>query len=149
MHLQIRCRPKASPPDVERLLDRLEKEGVNLIGVGGSDVEFGGELALVPEHDHVDLAMQALEPYDPRLLDADDPDSGLSLCLAGHHSGGLHACLKGVASENLEKGRIIRDIVIVVPDDDQHAAHQVPVLIYSEVVRTPQNIQPPDDNVPD
>ena len=94
MHLQARCQTSASPPDVEKLLRRVRDAGVNLQAVGGSDVEFGGEIALVPEHGQEDALMDALAPYKPRLLSTDDPDSGLTLCLADNQSGGLHACLE-------------------------------------------------------
>jgi hypothetical protein len=140
MHLQVRCHPKASPPDVEKVLGLLATAGVNLIGVGGSDLEFGGELALVPEHGQEQQALEALADYHPRLLDSDDPESGLTLCEAQHQSGGLRACLQAVGTSNLSQGRIIRDILIGVPDDSQHGARIVPVQIYSELVRTPQNI---------
>lgn len=140
MHLQVRCVPKSSPPDVEKVLGLLAQAGINLIGVGGSDLEFGGELALVPEHGQEQQALDALAAFHPRLIDADDPESGLTLCLAEHQSGGLHACLQAIATDNLGRGRIIRDILIGVPDDAQLAARQVPVQIYSEAVRTPQNL---------
>ena len=148
MHLQVRLFPAASPPDVEKVLGLLEAAGVNLLGAGGSNVEFGGELALVPEDGQEDLVMSTLSDYNPRLLSAEDADSGLTLCLAQHQSGGLHACLADASARNLETGRIIRDVVIVVPDDAQHAAHQVPVQIYSEEVRTPQSMHQsgPGDN---
>ena len=49
MHLQVRCNPTASPPDVEKFLDRLAKAKVNLGGAGGSNAEFGGEFAIALE----------------------------------------------------------------------------------------------------
>ena len=137
MHLQVRFQPRSSPPDVEKVLDRLAKAGVNLVGIGGSDVEFGGELAIVPEHGHEAKAMQALARYQPRTLDSDDPDSGLSLCIVDHQAGALHRCLREVAQRNLARGWIIRDILIGVPDDAQREARQVPVQIYCDVIRTP------------
>jgi hypothetical protein len=140
MHLQIRCRPIASPPDVEKALDRLAKQGVNLVAIGGSDVEFGGELAVVPEDGQEDQALEALRPYNPRVLHVDDPESGLTLCLVENRPGALHDCLSKTSAANLERGRIIRDILIGIPDKEEQAAGQVPVHIYSEQVRTPQTI---------
>lgn len=142
MHLQVRFHPKASPPDVEKVLERLARAGVNLIGIGGSDVEFGGELAVVPDDGQVDLALEALQPYHPRVVRTDDPDSGLTLCVVNDRPGALHRCMQDVALENLGRGRIIRDILIGVPNQEQKDAGQVPVHIYSEVVRTPQTIGP-------
>ena len=140
MHLQIRLIPKTSPPDVDKVLERLAGK-VNLVGVGGSDLEFGGELALVPQDGQEQDALDALASYHPRVLHVDDPDSGLKLCVVdSNESGSLHRCLKGIAEENLEKGRIIRDILIGVPDRDQQAAGQTPVHVYSELIRTPQSL---------
>ena len=140
MHLQVRFQPRSSPPDVEKALRKLAQAGVNLIGVGGSNLEFGGEMAVAPEHGQEQLAMDALAEYHPRLVDSTDPESGLTVCVAEHHSGGLHACLEAAATDNLGRGRIIRDIVVGVPYDAQHSAGQVEVQIYSEAVRTPQNL---------
>lgn len=136
MHLQVRFAPKTSPADVEKALRKVKNAGINLVGIGGSDLEFGGELALVPEHGQEDALMRALAAYNPRLLDSNDPDSGLTLCVVGHRSGGLHDCLANTANSNVERGRIIRDILIGVPDADQQAANEVPVQIYSEPVKT-------------
>lgn len=136
MHLQVRFQPASSPADVEKALRKVKNAGLNLVGIGGSDLEFGGELALVPEHDQEDALMRALAAYRPRLLDADDPESGLTLCIVSHQSGGLHECLVKTAINNIERGRIIRDILIGVPDMDQQARNEVPVQIYSEPVKT-------------
>ena len=112
MHMQIRCHPVASPPDVDLLLSRLAERGVNLVAVGGSDVEFGGELALVPEDGQESLAIEVLEEfgYPHRELYKDDPDSGLRLCMASHESGGLHRCLEEASISNRDKGWKIRRI---------------------------------------
>jgi hypothetical protein len=140
MHLQIRLYPKASPPDVEKVLGQLAAAGINLVGIGGSDVEFGGELAVVPEDGQEDQAMEVLAAYHPRQLHVDDPDSGLTLCVVDNEPGALHRCLQDAASENLTRGWIIRDILIGVPDEDERAAGKIPVHIFSEVVRTPQSL---------
>jgi hypothetical protein len=140
VHMQIRCNPVASPPDVDLLLSRLAEAGVNLVAVGGSDVEFGGELALVPEDGQEDLAIGVLNEfhYTHHELFVDDPDSGLRLCLASHESGGLHQCLKDAASENRDRGWKIRDILVGVPDDEEFAAKKIPVHIYSQPEGTQQ-----------
>ncbi len=140
MHLQVRLVPKRSPADVEKVLGIVAGQGINLVAVGGSDVEFGGELALVPEDGREDDLVEALKEYHPRVLRVDDPDSGLRLCLVENAPGAFHRCLRDVGDDNLARGRIIRDILVGVPDDDQAAAGQIPVHIYSEVVRTAASI---------
>ena len=142
MHLQMRTAPVSSPPDVELLLRRLKDDGVNLQAVGGSNVEFGGEFAIVPEDEHEDLARATLQRfhYPFREILVDD-DVGLDLCEVGDAVGGLHGCLKDVAQKNLERGRIIRDITVGVPDDDQRSRGVIPVHIYSEEVRTPASVE--------
>jgi len=138
MHLQVRFVAKSSPWDVEKVLGRLAAKGVNLVGVGGSDVEFGGELAIVPEEGHEDLALEVLRPYGPRVLHVDDPDSGLRLCLLDNKAGALHECLRDIAADNLQQGRIIRDILVGVPSKEHPG--KVPVHVYSELIRTTQTV---------
>jgi hypothetical protein len=141
MHLQVRLAPHHSPPDVDKVLDRVAKAGLNLVAIGGSDLEFGGELALVPEEDQEDQLVEALEGYQTRIVRVADPDSGLKLCMVDNEPGALHRCLKDVATTNLGQGRIIRDILIGVPDADAAAAGQIPVHIYSEQVRTSASVE--------
>ena len=97
MHLQMRAKPVSSPPDVELLLRRLKDDGVNLQAVGGSNVEFGGEIAIVPEDEHEDQARTTLlerfhYPFR-EILVADDV--GLDLCEVGNAVGGLHGVPEG------------------------------------------------------
>jgi hypothetical protein len=134
VHMQIRCHPANSSPDVDLLLSRLADKGVNLVAVGGSDVEFGGEFAFVPQHGHEALAIGVLDEfgYPHRELDTDDPDSGLRLCMANHESGGLHHCLEEASIANREKGWKIRDVLIGVPEEADFKAGKIPVQIYSE-----------------
>jgi len=142
MHLQMRTAPVSSPPDVELLLRRLKDEGVDLQAVGGSNVEFGGEIAIVPKDEDEDKARATLLKFHypfREILVADDV--GLDLCEVGDSVGGLHGCLKNVAQKNLERGRIIRDITVGVPDDDQRSRGVIPVHIYSEEVRTPASVE--------
>jgi hypothetical protein len=135
MHLQVRFSPRLSPPDVAQALQTVKDAGLSLRGIGGSDVELpGGEVALAPSHDDAKALMDALVAYKPRLLDADDPESGLTLCIVEDRAGGLHDCLIETANLNAGKGRVIRDILVGVPDAEQQAAKQVPVQIFSESV---------------
>jgi hypothetical protein len=142
MHLQMRTAPVSSPPDVELLLRRLKDDGVDLQAVGGSNVEFGGELAIVPKDEHEDQARATLQRFNYPFREIHvDEDAGLDLCEVGDSAGGLHACLKDIAQKNLERGRIIRDITVGVPDDDQRSRGVIPVHIFSEEVRTPASVE--------
>lgn len=138
MHLQVRVNPKASPPDVDKLLGRLAEAGVNLAAIGGSNVEFGGELAIVPQDGQEDVTFRTLDHfhYDYRVLYV-EKDEGLALCEVPNDVGGLHRCLRKVAEDNLRRGRIIRDILVGVPDAELKAKDLVPVQVYSEAIRTP------------
>lgn len=138
MHLQVRLNPKASPPDVDKLLERLAAAGVNLAAIGGSNVEFGGELAIVPQDGEEDATFRTLDhfQYDYRVLYVAN-DEGLALCEVPNDVGGLHRCLRAIADDNLKRGRIIRDILVGVPDDELKARDLVPVQVYSEAIRTP------------
>ena len=141
MHLQVRVNPAASPPDVDKLLGRLARAGVNLVAIGGSNVEFGGELAIVPQDGHEDATYATLDRfhYAYRVLHA-DRDEGLTLCEVPNEVGALHRCLEGVARDNLARGRIIRDIVIGLADAEQTGRNLVPVHVFSEQVRTPTTL---------
>jgi hypothetical protein len=142
MHLQMRAKAVNSPPDVELLLRRLKDDGVDLQAVGGSNVEFDGEIVIVPKDECEDQARTTLQRYNypfREVLVVDDV--GLDLCEVGDSVGGLHGCLKDVAQKNLERGRIIRDITVGVPDDDQRSRGVIPVHIFSEEVRTPASTE--------
>jgi hypothetical protein len=134
MHLQIRTKPTNSPPDVEKLLGHLAKAGVNLAGAGGSDVEFGGEFAFAPEDGHEQKAYEVLDAnqYTYQVLEY-PKDPALTLCWLENKPGELHRCISDVAAVNLQRGRIIRDVLIGVPE-----SRGIPVQVYSEEVRTPQ-----------
>ncbi|HEY7969585.1 MAG TPA: hypothetical protein VID95_06275 [Candidatus Limnocylindrales bacterium] len=142
MHLQMRAKAVNSPPDVELLLRRLKEDGVDLQAVGGSNVEFDGEIAIVPKDECEDQARATLQKFhypvrEFLVLD----DNGLDLCEVGDSVGGLHGCLKDVAQKNLDRGRIIRDITIGVPDDDQRSRGVIPIHIFSEEIRTPASVE--------
>jgi hypothetical protein len=130
MHLQVRCNPTLSPPDVEKFLDRLAKAGVNLGGAGGSNAEFGGEFAVALEDGDQKKATDALDKhpkYEYRLLEA-GVDPGLTLCWVKDESGSLlRDCIAGVADANRKSGRKIRDVLIGVK-----RAEGIPVQVYSE-----------------
>jgi hypothetical protein len=142
MHLQMRAKPVSSPPDVELLLRRLRDDGVNLQAIGGSNVEFGGELVIVPHDEDEQKARDSLNRWNYPFREIHvDEDVGLDLCEVGDQPGGLHGCLMNIAQTNLERGRIIRDITVGVPDADQLARNVIPVHIFSEEIRTAANVE--------
>ena len=135
MHKQLRVVPISSPPDVEKLLRRLKDEGINLAGVGGGNVEFGGEFAFAVDHGQEDRAEAVLRDngYRYRIFDKDEHPE-LTVCHLENVPGALHACVSDIATSNLGGGRIIRDIVIGIDGDEGIAAQ-----IFSEEVRSPRN----------
>lgn len=135
MHQQIRAMPKSSAADVEKLLRRLAEAGINIAAAGGSDLEFGGEFAFAVDDGSEDAAIKVLDQfkYPYRVIGEGDPS--LTTCWMENRPGALHRCIAGVAEANLKSGRIIRDLIIGVPD-----GKGVPVQIYSEEVRTPQTV---------
>jgi hypothetical protein len=136
MHQQIRTLPKTSAADVEKLLGRLAAAKVNISAAGGSDVEFGGEFAFAVDHSSEKAAIAVLDKwkYVYRVIGEDDPS--LTVCWMENQPGELHRCIQGVAEANLKGGRIIRDLIIGVPEGDR-----IPVQIFSEEVRTPQTLE--------
>jgi hypothetical protein len=136
MHQQIRTAPSTSAADVEKLLGRLAEKKVNIAAAGGGDLEFGGEFAFAVDHDMEDAAIGVLEQfeYPYRLIKEGDPR--LTTCYLENKPGELHRCIREVADANLKSGRIIRDLIIGVPDETR----KVPVQIFSEEVRTPQTL---------
>ena len=135
MHQQIRTAPTTSAADIEKLLRRLAAAKVNIAAAGGSDVEFGGEFAFAVDHGSEGAAEEVLTKFKYPYRVIADGDPSLTVCWMENKPGELHRCISGVSEANLQSGRIIRDMIIGVPDGDR-----VPVQIYSEEVRTPQTI---------
>jgi hypothetical protein len=111
MHQQVRVLPALSDPDLAKLLDVLYKAGVNLVAAGGGNIELGEEFAFVPEEDQFDLALDALTKadYQPRLL---VKDKDFKLCWLKNEPGQLLNCVQEATRENLDKGRVVKDILI-------------------------------------
>jgi hypothetical protein len=128
MHQQIRSTPTASPPDVEKFLKRLADARVNLLGAGGTAVEFGGEFAFAVDHDHQTRAIEVLKEhkYSHRVLEA-GVDPGLTLCWLTNEPGELHKCIAKVAAANRGTNRKIHDMLIGVAEE-----RGIPVQVYSE-----------------
>ena len=136
MHQQIRTDAKTSAADIEKLLGRLAAAKVNIAAAGGSDLEFGGEFAFAVDHDTHDTAIGVLKQFKYKYRVVGDDDPGLTVCWMENKPGELHRCIQGVAEANLKSGRIIRDLIIGVPD-----RNGVPVQIYSEEVRTAVTVE--------
>jgi hypothetical protein len=136
MHQQIRTSAKTSPADVEKLLGRLADAKVNIAAAGGSNLEFGGEFAFAVDHDMEDAAIRVLKEFKYKYEVIPEGDPRLTTCYMENKSGELHRCIRGVAEANLKSGRIIRDLIIGVPDKDG-----VPVQIFSEEVRTTVTVE--------
>jgi hypothetical protein len=144
MHMQIRLAAAASPPDLERLLGVLAAESVNIVAVGGGDVELGGEFAFAVEppgtegHVHSSdedddaelsyveevLAILRRAGYQPRAVRT-------GVHWLENRPGALLEAVATVAAENLEAGRVIRDVTIGIAIEDG----RVPVQIYSQEVK--------------
>src|SRR4026207_1874065 len=61
MHQAIRLKiPASSPPNLEKALRVLEREGFNIVAVGGSDHEMGGEFSFAVPHGKEEGACDAL-----------------------------------------------------------------------------------------
>jgi hypothetical protein len=140
MHQQIRTAPTTSPPDIEKLLERLKDGGVNIAAAGGGNLEFGGEFAFAVDDGMEDDAIRVLEKfgYPYRVIPEGDPR--LTVCSMENRKGELHRCISRVAEENLKSGRIIRDLIIGAPESDEKPI-RVPVQIFSEEVRTLQTVK--------
>jgi hypothetical protein len=140
MHLQMRALPKSSPPDLELFLRRLKDGKVNLVSVGGSNVEFGGEFAFVPVDDDIDKAEQVMRQFEytyRKVMVVDDV--GLDLLELDDEVGALHDGLVAIAEKNLQRGRIIRDVLVGRPTAETTPG-KIPVHVFSEEVRTPQSL---------
>jgi hypothetical protein len=112
-HQQIRLAPVLSPPDLEAVLKVVAAKGINIIAVGGSSIEHGGEFGFAVEDEDLDRAMQALRDarYKPRSIVVDfdwvDPDQ----------PGALLGVISDVKARNKTRGHAIQDIAIGTPKD--------------------------------
>jgi hypothetical protein len=116
MHQQIRSVPALSPPSVEAFLAVLAEAGVNLLAVGGGDLESGGEIAIAVSHREQQAALDSLQAagYAAREVDVDHQ-------VISNRAGALHAFIAKVAAENERKGFVIKDITVGLPDPDVEA----------------------------
>jgi hypothetical protein len=128
MHQQMRVSPVASPPDLAKLLGVLKQADVNLIAAGGGSLELGGEFAFVPREDQLDAAWDALvgAGYRPRRLYEEKKD--YKLCWLTNVPGQLLGCIEDAARENVDRGRVVQDILIGIERDEEG---RIPVQVYS------------------
>jgi hypothetical protein len=130
MHQQVRVSARLSPPDLEKLLKVIEDAGINIAAAGGGNLEFNGEFAFAVDHGSERKTIDALNAagYSPRLIAEDDPR--LTVRWLTNRPGELRKAVAEVAAENLDRGRIIQDLIVGSEDD------RFGVQIYSEEVRT-------------
>lgn len=133
MHMQIRVDPSMSPPSVAKLLQIFADEELNLIGAGGSNVEFGGEFAfaVADENDDEERAIAILNREGYRFRVFHDGDPELRLCWLTNEPGQLKSCIDDVTSANELGGRAVRDILIGVAEE-----RGIPVQIFSETAES-------------
>ena len=125
MHLQVRTAPKSSPPDVEKLLGRLAEAGVNLVAVGGSNVEFGGE-----RDSYRQIA----------IVQANEPDSDRRYAIEEARNGVLEAELNPLHVAILERAHELADGAGAVVDGDDHGKSRRGHLSHRE---PPHRVQQP------
>ena len=134
MHLQIRSKAQLSPPNIDKFLERLERDGVNLGGAGGVNPVFGGEFAVALEDEDKDKAKGALEKspkYEYNLYEAGvNPE--LYLCWAENKPGELRRCIAEATAANRGSARKVRDVLIGVQRPEG-----IPIQVYSEIPEAP------------
>lgn len=107
MHQQVRLSPALSPPDLARVLEIVAGAGFNIVAVGGSNVEHGGEFAFSVADAETQTVFDLLKSkgYKPRLADVE-------LFFLTDQPGQLLAKVREVAADNKAKGRAIQDIAV-------------------------------------
>src|SRR4051794_3688436 len=120
MHLQVRTVAKQSPPNLVDFLTVLEKNGIDMLTVGGSNVEQGGEFAFgvkASEEEEEDEAkrivgiLRGAGYRTARYLEVEH-------CFAEDRAGGLLDCIRSKAAEIEAKGGAIKDVALGGPDSD-------------------------------
>jgi hypothetical protein len=123
MHQQVRLSPALSPPDLARVLEIVADAGINIVAVGGSNLEHGGEFAFsVADAATTTKVFDLLRSkgYKPRLADVD-------LFWLTNQPGQLLAKVREVAANNKASGKAIQDIAVGPPGPDG----RIRVEIYS------------------
>jgi hypothetical protein len=125
MHQAIRLKiPASSPPNLEKALRVLEREGFNIVAVGGSDHEMGGEFSFAVPHGKEQGACDALRKAgydDAHIVDVYTED-------LDDRPGALAAAVAKARARNEQSGKAIKDIAVGVKLPNG----KVPIQIYSE-----------------
>src|SRR4026208_440345 len=125
MHQAIRLKiPASSPPNLEKALRVLEREGFTIVAVGGSDHEMGGEFSFAVPHGKEQGACDALRKAgyaDAPIVDAYTED-------LDDRPGAPAAPLASARARNEQSGKAIKDIAVGV----KLSNGKVPIQIYSE-----------------
>jgi hypothetical protein len=112
MHQQIRVVvPISSPPNLATVLEVLERARINIVAVGGSNVEHGGEFGFAVDHAQQIAAEEALQKAHirHRVVDVEE-------CVVENRPGALLECVRDANQRHRPSGRFIRDIAIGIPD---------------------------------
>jgi hypothetical protein len=134
-HMQIRSRPASTPHDLEKFLRPLAEAGVNIIAAGGSSIELDGEIGISVAHEDFDEAERVLQEAGYVVERAEVYE-----CWMDNVPGELRRCIAEASAENLESGRVIKDIAIGVPREEDG---RMLVQVYSVDVRTQVNTEEP------
>ena len=121
MHQQIRVHvPASSPPSLETVLGVLAAANINILAVGGSNMEHGGEFGFAVDHAQQDDAVLALQTAHIRHRVVD-----VTVCEVENRPGALLECIRDANGTKRPAGLLIRDIAIGVPDDAGRVMVQV------------------------
>ncbi len=132
MHIQAKAKIAASPPDLEKFVRTLSEPEtpsgeptrlpINIEGVGGTELETGGDFIFSFDHDRVDDLLKFLSDagYDePEIRNADNGDFFLQP-LDANAPGQLLAAIQAATVQNLSEGRLIKHVVIGQETQDDH-----------------------------
>jgi hypothetical protein len=124
MHIQAKAKIAASPPDLEKFVKALsepetppgepDRLPINIEGVGGTELETGGDFIFSFDHDRVDDLRTYLRDAgyeEPEIRDAERGDFFLRV-LDANEPGQLLAAIQAATLQNLSEGRLIKHVVI-------------------------------------
>jgi hypothetical protein len=152
-HIAPKTKAATSPFDINEPLRIIAREGINLLGIGGSNHEFNGLLSVMVEHDRdVDTIVELWraagytdargygEPDGVHLDYADDDPGGLlAAVIRGrrHHPNGVVSDITvGVRTHSFwvdKRGDVVRDDEGYPMEDDSRGGERtecLPVQIY-------------------
>lgn len=121
MHIQARATPAASPPDLDGFFTPLSapddnvagRQRINIEGISGDYLETGGELFFTFDHDRVDDVRDWLEEKGYTNIAFLERDVDFFQAeLPANEPGHLLEAIRAATSQNLAKGRLIRNVLI-------------------------------------